>query len=79
MPFGLANAPAMLQRLDDALFGPEYEPYVFCYLDDIIVVTETFDEHLRWLEIDRFFTFKYLKLLLSYMPSFTFPLPGFKK
>ena len=24
---------------------------MFCYLDDIIVVTETFDEDLRWLEI----------------------------
>ena len=33
------------------LFGTECEPYVFCYLDDIIVVTETFDEHLKWLEI----------------------------
>ena len=51
MPFGLANAPATFQRLIDALFGPEYEPYVFCYLDDIIIVTETFDEHLKWLEI----------------------------
>ena len=51
MPFGLANAPATFQRLIDALFRPECEPYVFCYLDDIIVVTETFDEHLKWLEI----------------------------
>ena len=51
MPFGLPNAPATFQRLIDALFGPECEPYVFCYLDDIIVVTETFDEHLKWLEV----------------------------
>ena len=40
-----------VQRLIDALFGPECEPYVFCYLDDIIVVTQTFDEHIKWLEI----------------------------
>ena len=43
MPFGLANAPATFQRLIDALFGPE--------CDDIIVVTEKFDEHMEWLEI----------------------------
>ena len=49
MPFGLANAPATFQRLIDALFGSECEPYVFCYFDDIIVVTETLDEHLEWL------------------------------
>ena len=51
IPFGLANAPATFQRLIDALFGPECESYVFCYLDDIIVVTETFDEHMIWLDI----------------------------
>ena len=51
MPFGLANAPATFQRLIDALFGPDCEPYVFCYLDNIIVVTETFDEHMKWQEI----------------------------
>ena len=32
------------------LFGPEFEPYVFCYLDDIIIATETFDDHIFWLE-----------------------------
>ena len=51
MLFGLANAPATFQRLIDALFGPECEPYVFCYLDDIIEVTERFEEHMKWLEI----------------------------
>ena len=50
-PFGLANAPATFQHLIDALFGPEYEPHVFRYLDDIIVVTETFEQHVQWLEL----------------------------
>lgn len=26
------------------------EPYVFKYLDDIIIVTDTFEEHLEWLD-----------------------------
>uniref|UniRef100_A0ABD2WA60 RNA-directed DNA polymerase n=1 Tax=Trichogramma kaykai TaxID=54128 RepID=A0ABD2WA60_9HYME len=50
MPFGLINAPMTFQRLMDSLFGTEVEPHVFAYLDDIIVVTETFSEHIRWLK-----------------------------
>ena len=45
MPFGLTNAPATFCRLVDALFEPEFEPNVFAYLDDIIVVSETYEEH----------------------------------
>ena len=32
------------------LMGPEMEPYAFSYLDDIVIVTLTFKEHLEWLE-----------------------------
>ena len=51
MPFGLTNAPMTFQRLIDSLLGPELEPYVFGYLDDIIITTETFEEHLKWVEV----------------------------
>lgn len=51
MPFGLHNAPATFQRLVDNLFGPELEPYVFKYLDDIIIVTPTFEKHLEILNL----------------------------
>ena len=51
MPFGLTNAPATFQRLIDALFGPEMEPNVFGYVDDIIIATNSFEEHQKWLEI----------------------------
>ena len=51
MPFGLTNAPATFRRLIDSLFGPEMEPHVFSYLDDIIIATDTFVEHQKWLEI----------------------------
>lgn len=43
--FGLTNAPATQQRLVDILFGPDFEQRVFAYLDDIIIVSGTFDEH----------------------------------
>ena len=51
MTFGLTIAPATFQRLIDSLFGPEMEPHVFGYLDDIIIATDTFEEHQKWLEI----------------------------
>ena len=47
MPFGLTNAPATFQRLMNRLFTGEEWKSVFVYLDDILVVSPTFEEHLR--------------------------------
>lgn len=46
MPFGLHNAPATWQRLIDRVLS-HMEQYVFVYLDDIVVVTQTFEKHLE--------------------------------
>lgn len=50
MPFGLHNAPATWQRLIDQVLGPDLEPYVFVYLDDIIICASTFEKHVEILE-----------------------------
>jgi len=50
MPFGLHSAPATFQRLLDQTLGPELEPNVFVYLDDIIVCNRTFNDHLATLQ-----------------------------
>jgi hypothetical protein len=42
--FGLCNAPATQQRLVDLLFA-DMEFKTFAYLDDIIVISSTFEEH----------------------------------
>lgn len=47
MPFGLCNSAQSMQRLMDLVLGPEVEPYVFVYLDDIIIATSTFEKHLE--------------------------------
>ena len=47
MPFGLHSAPATFQRLLDSIIGPSLEPTAFAYLDDIIVLGRTFEEHLE--------------------------------
>lgn len=49
MCFGLTSAPATQQRLMDSLFGPEFEGKVWTYLDDLICVSTTFEEHLALL------------------------------
>lgn len=48
--FGLTNAPATQQRLVDLLFGPEFECKVFAYLDDVIIISQSFEEHVTLLE-----------------------------
>jgi hypothetical protein len=50
MPFGLHSAPATFQRLMDRVMGPELDPYCFAYLDDIVVLGETFEQHLEVLQ-----------------------------
>lgn len=50
MPFGLCNSGATLCRLVDSVIGCDLEPKVFVYLDDIIVATESLEEHLEVLE-----------------------------
>lgn len=50
MPFGLIGAPASFQRLIDKIIGLDIEPYVLAYLDNIVVVTETLEDHLKWLK-----------------------------
>lgn len=64
MPFGLHNAPATWQRFIDTVLGPELEPYVFVYLDDIVAVTPTFEMHLKVLE-EIFKRLKAAKLTLN--------------
>lgn len=49
MPFGLHSAPATFQRLLDRVIGPELEPNAFAYLDDIVIVSSTFQEHINLL------------------------------
>lgn len=49
LPFGLTNSPATWQRIIDTILGPELEPSVFVYLDDIIVISPDFETHLKTL------------------------------
>ena len=47
MPFGLKNAPATFQRLIDRMKIGIEDVRVLAYLDDIVILSETFEQHLK--------------------------------
>lgn len=49
MPFGLCNAPATFQRLMNTVLHECIGRFVAVYLDDIIVYSRTYEEHLEHL------------------------------
>jgi transposase InsO family protein len=50
LPFGLKNAPATFQRIIQQILGPLLYRGAINYLDDFIIYSETFDEHMRLLD-----------------------------
>ena len=45
MPFGLCNAAQTQSRLMDRVLGFDLEPYVFAYIDDIVIMSNSFSAH----------------------------------
>ncbi|TKR69578.1 hypothetical protein L596_021718 [Steinernema carpocapsae] len=50
MPFGLTNAVATFQRFMESLFEDVLHDYVFVYVDDILIASETWQEHVHHIE-----------------------------
>lgn len=54
MPFGLTNSPATYQKMMDKFIQSlpaGASEHGFAYLDDLCIISETYEEHLYWLEI----------------------------
>lgn len=51
MPFGLCNAPQTMSRLMDKVIPPSLRTEVFVYLDDLLVISESFERHLEVLRL----------------------------
>ena len=46
MPFGLSNAPATYQRMMDQILKDGLRKFTCVYLDDVLIYSDTFKEHL---------------------------------
>ena len=46
LPFELANAPTIFQQAMHHIFGDQIGKHVLVYLDDILVFSQTAEEHL---------------------------------
>ena len=51
LAFGLTNSPATYQRLMDTIFADLSPTFLQVYLDDVIVFSRTFEEHVSHLQI----------------------------
>ena len=51
VPFGLCNAPAAFMTIMNDVFRDYTGKFVSCYLDDILVYSDSWDEHLHQIEL----------------------------
>ena len=51
LPFGLTNAPASFMTLMNEIFREHLDVFVIVYLDDILIYSKTWNEHLEHIKI----------------------------
>jgi hypothetical protein len=49
LPQGITNGPATFQRIINHILGPTRWQYALAYIDDVIIYSKTFDDHLKHL------------------------------
>ena len=50
MPFELCNVPATFQRTMDKVLKDIKDQFIMVYLDDVIIYSKTFEEHLQYIK-----------------------------
>ncbi|CAF1575156.1 unnamed protein product [Rotaria magnacalcarata] len=49
LPQGITNGPATFQRLINHILGPSRWKYALAYIDDVLIYSKTFDDHIEHL------------------------------
>jgi hypothetical protein len=66
LPMGLCNSPATFMRMMNRIFGDLYDKFLVVYMDDLLIHSETEEEHIKHItEILRRFKDNQLHLKLS--------------
>eukprot|EP01071_Lankesteria_metandrocarpae_P012034 Lankesteria_metandrocarpae@DN5486_c0_g2_i3.p1 len=50
LPFGIKNSPSEFQRAMDLILGDLYYRGVLCYIDDIVIYSSSWEQHLQLLD-----------------------------
>ena len=50
LPFGLKGGPGMFMRMMQQVLGEAQGKYCQCYIDDVVIYSATFEDHLKHLE-----------------------------
>ena len=51
VPFGLTNAPAAFMTIMNDVFQDYVDKFVCCYLDDILIYSESWEQHMKHIEL----------------------------
>ena len=51
MPFGWRNGPPVFQRAMQEILSPFLWIFTLVYIDDIVVYSKTFEEHLKHVDV----------------------------
>lgn len=49
-PKEISGIQILLDHLIPPLYHPDWEPHIVAHLDDVIIATDTYEEHLEWLK-----------------------------
>lgn len=51
LPFGLSTASSSFVRMISRVFGPEFDSFLIAYIDDILIISNSFNEHISHLKL----------------------------